>query len=323
MTDKDRLAWELGWDFALFSWPLPDAANAAFRDGYRAFQHDGKRPTKKSQSIYDKKWLQLRMNAWRRGKYFDSAVTPAFLATLMPPDKHCPVTQKPFTFATMEDTDWSVERANNDEEYIRENLIVISAHANAAKSNLSFKRIQQFADGSLLNDRLSQREWRRLAELVAPMHETPDRRAVMYLAGQKVATGVMMTPMAAFQKTLAGYAIAEARSDDVRMFAAFFYALMRAICRTKAEVRAFKQLLMAVRQRARHMPHADRLWATPRVHKRLEAFARTMDGDRERVQTRLLNGMDELRERLDGVCDMARIAPQTTGRQQAAESARR
>jgi len=321
MTGQDRVAWELGWDFALFSWPIPDDANKAFRDGYRAFQHGGKRPTKTKQSIYDRKWLQLRANAWRRGKYFDTDVTPAVLNTLMPLDGCCPVTQAPFTFGTMEDTDWSIERANNDEDYIRPNLIVISVRANAAKSNLSFKRIQQFAAGSLVNDRLSQREWQRLAELVAPMHADPDRRAVMYLEGQKVATGVMMTPMAAFQKTLANYAIAEARSDDLRMFAAFFAALMRAICRSKAEVRAYKQLLMAVRQRARHMHHADRLWATPRVHKRLQSFARALGGDPERVQERLYRGMNELRELIDGARDIAPVGAQMKGHHQAAGSA--
>jgi hypothetical protein len=312
MTDKDRLAWELGWDFALFSWPIPDDANAAFRDGYRAFQHGGKRPTKKNQSIYDKKWLQLRVNAWRRGKYFDSAVTPAFLETLMPLDKCCPVTQRPFTFATQEDTDWSVERGNNDEDYIPRNLIVISVRANAAKSNLSFKRIQQFADGSLVNDRLSAREWQRLAELVEPMHELPGLRGVMYLEGQKVATGVAMSPLAEFQKVLASVAIEEARGYNRQGCALMIHALLTSICRSKSEIRAFKQLLIAVRQRARHVQYADRLWATPRVHKKLEAFGLVLGrGDGDSAMRRLTKGLIEAGERLDGLMSTDRGGPPT------------
>jgi hypothetical protein len=301
MAGQDRVSWELGWDFAHFSWPIPDDADKDFCDGYRAFRHDRNRPIKKQQSIYDKKWLQLRMNAWRRGKPFNPEVTPKVLEILMPEDKCCPVTQVPFTFATQEETDWSIERANNDEGYIRENLIVISARANAAKSNLSFERICQFANGSLENNSLTQREWQRLAELVAPMHEEPGLRGVLYLGGQKVATGVAMSPIAELQKLLADCAIEEAVSNDRQYCPFIFSTLMNLICRSKKEARAFKRLIVAIRQRAKHIRQPDRLWATPRVHKKLEEFAAAMGGSTEGILKRIGTGLNEYYTMIDAL----------------------
>ena len=292
MIDSDKTSWELGWDFAHFEWPIPEDADKSFCDGYKAFQHGGKRPARKNQSIYDKKWLQLRMNAWRREKYFDPSITPEYLHSIMPFDKCCPVTQEPFTFATKTDTDWSIDRAANDESYVRNNLIVISVRANKAKSNLGFERICEFADGSLKNDQLSQREWQRLAELVEPMNDEPGRRGVFYLEGQKVAEGVTMTPVAHFQNVIAQIAIDETGPYDPRQFAFVFKTLADNLCNTKEEKKAFRSLLVAVRQRAKRVRHADRLWATPKVHKKMADFLRLIGPDAEHFMPRLHTGLE-------------------------------
>jgi hypothetical protein len=61
------------------------------------------------------------------------------------------VTLVELTHGTGEDTDWSVDRVNNDGAYADGNLIVMSARANKAKGNKSFLEVSTLvADGMSL-----------------------------------------------------------------------------------------------------------------------------------------------------------------------------
>ena len=299
MTRNDKVAWELGWDFALYGWPLPNDLCTDFADGYRAFGHGGKRPTKKP-SMYERKWLQLRANALRRGKFFDAKVTPDYIRHLMPVDKCCPVTKQPFTFATQEDTDWSIERACNDSDYVLGNLIMISARANSAKSNYRFSRIVEFAEGKLQNDRLSQREWMRLAEVVAPMNaDEGERCGVNMLCGQKVACGTFVSPLVRFQRALAIIALQEKKQRSSIIADCLFEVVESALCQSRKEQRALRRLIVAVRQRAGHVTCQDRLWGAPRVLKRLDSLVLLLDASSDGVAKRLEGIVEKIEDGAD------------------------
>lgn len=298
MKETERLSWELGWDHARFRWPAPSESDAAFEEGYRAFKHGRSQP--KKPSIFEKKWLQLRWNAHRRGKTFDPIITPDFIKSLLPLNGCCPVTNQKLTFATKHDTDWSVERACNDEGYVPGNLIVISVKANAAKSNYRYSRICEFADGRLANDRLSQKEWQRLAELVEPMNcdNVDGFQAVDYCRGQRIAPGTLVTPLVRFQALIASVAIQEASDGHPALCKVVFAALESGLCRTKKEARAFRKLILAVRQRATHIHKPDRLWATTKVHKKMEVLLNAL-GSKE-IMERIHTATEQMPERAEG-----------------------
>lgn len=300
MSERNNTAWELGWDFALYGWSIPEDAVSDFADGFRAFLHDGKRPTKKP-TVFEKKWLQLRNNALSRGKAFETEVTPEFIERLVPADRKCPVTLEALTVATLEDTDWSIERACNDNDYIRGNLIVLSVRANKAKSNFRYSRLCQFASGELVNDRLTQDEWRRLAELVEPMNrDTADGLwGVDILNGQRIAAGTSVSPVVSFQSFLAATAMSEIAHRSPTVVDCYFEAAERVLCRTKAEQRAYRRLVTAVRKRAQHVTCRYRLWGAPRVLRMLERFISTLGGSFKAGVLRLAAGMNDIREQCE------------------------
>ena len=169
----DRTAFELGWDYAHYRLTPPadhlheghpvrqgwDAGRAVF----------GTRTLLATASV--RKWLQLRLNAWLRGKSFEGVqVTPRFLARIEVTD--CPITGEPLTHATGTPSDASVDRVNNDAGYAAGNLAVMSVRANQAKSLYDWRDAAGFArqieTGRLGQiDGLEARHWARLASLMS------------------------------------------------------------------------------------------------------------------------------------------------------------
>ncbi|MFM0232885.1 hypothetical protein [Paraburkholderia sediminicola] len=149
----------LGWDLAYYGWTPKEDAPIDVIEGHIAgksrFGTTTKRPTR-----FERKWLQLRQNALRRGRVVHEAVTPKYIEFIDYPT--CPVTLVELTHGTGEDTDWSVDRVNNDAAYADGNLIVMSTRANKAKGNKSFLELSGLvADGESLHG-LSDRETLRL-----------------------------------------------------------------------------------------------------------------------------------------------------------------
>lgn len=169
----DRTAFEIGWDYAHFRLVPPadhlhpghpvrqgwDAGQAVF--GVRTLQA----------TPHVRKWLQLRLNAWLRGKAFEGlGVTPRFLAAIDVPV--CPITGEALTHGTGLPSDASVDRVNNAAGYAVGNLAVMSARANAAKSDCDWRDAAGFARqvevGRLGRiDGLDAGQWARLASLVS------------------------------------------------------------------------------------------------------------------------------------------------------------
>lgn len=154
---------DIGWDFARFGRGLDRASSErSVLAGYRA----GREHFRVPQHVPDRfvsKWLQLRLNAFRRRRILDQEVTPAYLKRI--DCAMCPITLIAMTHAALAESDWSVDRINNDGAYAPGNLMVMCVKANRAKGAKGFTEVVELASGSAEGAvlGLSKREWARLA----------------------------------------------------------------------------------------------------------------------------------------------------------------
>lgn len=127
---------------------------------------------------YVRKWLQLRLNAYRRNRVVDERVTPEFLRRI--DIAVCPVMRIALTHGERKPSDWSIDRLNNDGAYAPNNLAVISTQANKAKGNRSFEEVYALSRCERATDELTPAEWLRLAALMlGPCFATAPRLAPM------------------------------------------------------------------------------------------------------------------------------------------------
>lgn len=167
------VGFELGWDYAHHNVTPPaehlhaaDPLRHGWLAGRAVFGARTLRPTR-----HARKWLQLRLNAWRRGRAFETfGVTPRLLAQI--DVDACPITGEVLTHATGAPTDASIDRVNNDAGYAVGNLIVMSARANEAKAAYAWDDalafVKQIKTGGLdAIDGLSARQWARLGVLMS------------------------------------------------------------------------------------------------------------------------------------------------------------
>lgn len=169
----DHTAFEIGWDYAHYRLVPPAEhlhAGNPVRQGWEAGQAVFGVRTLRA-TVHLGKWLQLRLNAWLRGKAFDAAtVTPYFLKVIDVPA--CPITGEALTHGTGLPSDASVDRVNNDAAYAAGNLAVMSTRANRAKSPYDWRDAAEFArqieTGHLGEiDGLGAEQWARLASLMS------------------------------------------------------------------------------------------------------------------------------------------------------------
>lgn len=130
---------ELGWDYAHHAVTPPIdhlAPGSPLRQGWEAGRASfGSRTLEPTRHV--RKWLQLRLNAWRRGRAFEGVqVTPNYLRQI--DVERCPITRQALTHGSGEPSDASVDRVRNDGGYAAGNLAVMSTRANAAKGRCSF-----------------------------------------------------------------------------------------------------------------------------------------------------------------------------------------
>jgi hypothetical protein len=125
---------------------------------------------------YINKWLQLRLNALRRHRYVDAQMTPELLQKI--DVEYCPVTRQKLTHGELTDTDWSIDRLNNEGAYAPHNLAVMSTLANRAKDILSYEQVFALSQRQESTDGLTSAEWLRLAALMlGPCFATRPRSA--------------------------------------------------------------------------------------------------------------------------------------------------
>lgn len=187
----DAVGFEIGWDHAHYRLtPPPEhlAAEHPVRQGWQAGSAVfGTRTLKPTPQV--RKWLHLRLNAWRRGRAFEGVqVTPHFLAQIEA--SVCPITRIRLTQGRGAGSDASVDRVCNQAGYAAGNLAVMSVRANAAKADLAWQdaltaRRQLDASGLDTLDGLTPVHWSRLGVLmsfVTPLrHEEAARLPLLVL----------------------------------------------------------------------------------------------------------------------------------------------
>ena len=156
-------------------------------------------PAPKDHDRFVRKWLLLRYNACLRGRLVNEDVTPAYLQSI--DVVRCPVTLERLTHATGGDSDWSVDRLNNDGGYAPGNLAVMSTRANRAKGTKGFADVSTRAALETVSEGLSAAEWSRLASLMlGPCFAEEAERAPLHpllaLAPQTVRTASQQLQLA-------------------------------------------------------------------------------------------------------------------------------
>jgi hypothetical protein len=170
----EATGFEIGWDHAHHRLVPPAEhlhAGHPVRQGWQAGQAVfGTRTLRATPAV--RKWLQLRLNAWLRGRAFEGVqVTPRYLQQI--DVAHCPITREALTHATGTPSDASVDRVNNDAGYAGGNLAVMSVRANAVKGALrwdeALERAQRLEceEGLAAIDGLGAAEWLRVAVLAS------------------------------------------------------------------------------------------------------------------------------------------------------------
>ncbi|HSW27667.1 MAG TPA: hypothetical protein VLJ62_33235, partial [Burkholderiaceae bacterium] len=171
--DPGNVGFEIGWDHAQHRLTPPvehlqlgNPLRHGWEAGKAAF---GSRTRQATPAV--RKWLQLRVNAWQRGRAFETlTVTPAFLRRIEV--DLCPITHEPLTHATGTPSDASVDRVNHDAGYAAGNLAVMSVRANQAKAQYAWDDAMAFVrqvEGGRLGaiDGLDAGQWARLAVLMS------------------------------------------------------------------------------------------------------------------------------------------------------------
>lgn len=182
-THQPDTGFELGWDYAHYG-TVPPADHlhplSPVRQGWEAGRDSFGRRTLQA-NRFARKWLQLRLNAWLRGRVFEGQqVNPAFLRQI--DVAVCPVTREVLTHGTGELSDASVDRVFNDAAYAAGNLAVMSTRANHAKSAYgvddAMAFVRQIEVGQLGQiDGLSAEHWARTAVLTSFATPMPHARA--------------------------------------------------------------------------------------------------------------------------------------------------
>lgn len=144
------------------------------REGF-AFA-ESRQPARAMPDRFARKWLQLRCGAYSRDRSFDDRVTPQLLRAIDVGE--CPVTRVRLTHGALADTDWSVDRLNNEGGYAANNLAVMSTRANQAKGRRAFDEVLQLARRETPTDGLLPVEWMRLASMMlGPCFATAPEKA--------------------------------------------------------------------------------------------------------------------------------------------------
>ncbi|WP_418317866.1 hypothetical protein [Piscinibacter sakaiensis] len=173
-TSHEHVGFELGWDHARHKLEPPapyDQQHSSLRNGLLAGRAAmGGRSLPATPAV--RKWLQLRLHAWLRGRSFELLqVTPRYLQQI--DARFCPVTR-----IELDETVSAIDRVRNDAGYAAGNLAVISAQANRAKGAHGFadamRCVRQLEDRPLLEiGGLGAAAWRRIAILCSFVEPMP------------------------------------------------------------------------------------------------------------------------------------------------------
>ncbi len=285
LTTHEHIGFELGWDYAHHGLvpPAPyDQEPSSLRHGLLAGQAAfGNRTLQPSRHV--RKWLQLRLHAWLRGRSVELVqVTPNHLQQIEV--SHCPITRVPLSTATLEGSDASVDRVRNDAGYAAGNLAMISTKANHAKAANGFRdalRIVRDMEAAHTAGAggLSLAQWARVAVLcsfVEPLtHEEASALPMLVLPPNRLR---LFNPVQALQAFVSRQLLAPGWSQRVSRF--------EALLPGKPARRAFQMFFHALLPRVLEAGRTEEpqrarwavedAWRNPLVMKRWTAFARML-----------------------------------------------
>ena len=279
---------ELGWDYAHYA-GVPPAEHlhplSPVRQGWEAGLASFGRRTLQA-NRFSRKWLQLRLNAWLRGRAFEGTqVNPAFLRRI--DVALCPVTRETLTHGTGELTDASVDRVFIAAGYAAGNLAVMSTRANRAKNAYgtddAIKFVRQIEVGQLGQiDGMSAEQWSRIAVLASFCTPMPHAKAatlpLLVLPPNRLR---VLNPVQALQVMLS---LQFTRAGHARRCAAL--AGLMPSADAKYAFNAFMHTLLARRLAAGRFVdstaerHAvEDLWRDPLVNQRWQRLALRLTAD--------------------------------------------
>jgi hypothetical protein len=279
---------ELGWDYAHYG-TVPPADHlhplSPVRQGWEAGRDSfGQRTLQPNR--FARKWLQLRLNAWLRGRVFEGQqVNPAFLRRI--DVALCPVTREVLTHGTGELSDASVDRVFNDAAYAAGNLAVMSTRANRAKSAYgvddAMAFVRQIEVGQLGQiDGLSAEHWARIAVLTSFATPMPHARAanlpLLVLPPNRLR---VLNPVQSLQVMLS---LQFTRAGHARRCAAL--AGLMPTAEARYAFNAFMHTLLARRLAAGRIADAvaerhavEDLWRDPLINQRWQRLALRLTAD--------------------------------------------
>ncbi len=172
-SDAERVGFQLGWDHAHHGLvPPPELllAGTPLRHGWQAARALFRQRTLVA-STSVRRWLGLRIHAWRLGIAFESTqLTAHYIAQL--DASHCPVTLKPLGGTVAANQAPVIERLQGDAGYAAGHLVTMSREASIARAGCSFaqawatvRRLE--ASGAEEHAGLDAASWRRLAALIS------------------------------------------------------------------------------------------------------------------------------------------------------------
>ena len=285
LTTHEHIGFELGWDYAHHGMTPQapyDLQPSSLRHGLLAGQAAfGQRTLLPSRHV--RKWLQLRLHAWLRGRSVELVqVTPNHLQQIEV--SHCPITRVRLSTATLEASDASVDRVRNDAGYAAGNLAMMSTQANHAKAANGFRDALRIvrdleAAGSPAGGGLTVPQWARVAVLcsfVEPLtHEEASALPMLVLPPNRLR---LFNPVQALQAFVSRQLLTPGWSQRIARFDALLPG--------KPVRRAFQMFFHALLPRVLEAGRTDETmharwavedaWRNPLVMKRWTAFARLL-----------------------------------------------
>lgn len=120
--------------------------------------------------------------------------------------------------------------------------------------------------------------WRNLAEIIEPAFGDADNEysPIQYLAGQQIARGMPVSPVASFQIVISEAALQVWDSEKEASIGAFLGSLEGVVCSNNQQIKSFRLLMREVFRRSRQLPSYWELWETIRVQRSLVMFLNSM-----------------------------------------------
>ena len=285
-TAHDQVGFELGWDYARHAVqpPVPYAhPDSALRQGLRCGRATfGERTRTASTAVH--RWLQLRLNAWLRGRSVELVqVTPNYLQQI--DVSHCPITRVALAADGRASAQACIGRVRDDAGYAAGNLAVMSRAAHHAKGAHGYREAQAVARrlsplSRAATHGLTGPQWARVAVLCSfverlphdeacalPMVVLPPNRLRLFNPVQGVQAFVSLQLLRpGWSRRLAGFEGLLAHAGAQRDFKVFLMALLPRV------IEGGRWAPLPARRWA-----VEDAWRAPTVQHRWAQFARHLE----------------------------------------------